>query len=110
VGRCGCWWRASSTWPPGSATGWRPRGTKVEALDNGADDHLTKPFSSAVVARLRALPRRGVPERPAVLEASALRRDRSARRAAQWEVDRPFDRDTIQTIRGAGDRLAVHGG
>jgi DNA-binding response OmpR family regulator len=97
--------RRSSCTPPRGA-----RGTKVEGLDNGADDHLTKPFSSAVVARLRALPRRGVPERPAVLEAGALPRDRSARRAAQWEVDRPFDRDTIQTIRGAGYRLAVHGG
>jgi two-component system OmpR family response regulator len=64
-------------------TAKRASGTKVEGLDNGADGHLTKPFSSAVVARLRALPRRGIPERPAVLEAGALRRDRSARRASQ---------------------------
>jgi hypothetical protein len=97
--------RRSSCPPPRGASG-----TKVEGLDNGADDHLTKPFFPAAVARLRALPRRGVPERPAVLEAGALRRDWSGRRASQWEVDRPFDRDTIQTIRGAGYRLAVHGG
>ena len=47
---------------------------EVEALDTGADDYLTKPFSHAVlVARLRALLRRGAPERPTVLEAGDLR-------------------------------------
>ena len=41
----------------------------VDALDSGADDYLTKPFSYAVLlARLRALMRRGAPARPAVLE------------------------------------------
>lgn len=41
---------------------------EAEALDTGADDYLTKPFSYVVlVARLRALLRRGRPERPAVL-------------------------------------------
>ena len=44
---------------------------EVEALDNGADDYLTKPFSYAVLlARLRALLRRGARERPAVLQAA----------------------------------------
>jgi DNA-binding response OmpR family regulator len=59
---------------------------EVEALDTGADDYLTKPFSHTVlVARLRALLRRGAPERPAVLEAGDLRLDPAARRA--WRGD-----------------------
>jgi two-component system, OmpR family, response regulator len=37
---------------------------EAEALDLGADDYLTKPFSYVVlVARLRALLRRGAPQR-----------------------------------------------
>jgi two-component system, OmpR family, response regulator len=139
---------------------------EVEALDTGADDYLTKPFSYAVlVARLRALLRRGASERPAVLEAGDLRLDPAARRAWRgdaeveltprelallefllrrrgevvskreilghvWDddfegdpnivevyvrhlrnkLDRPFGRGTIQTVRGAGYRLAAHGG
>jgi two-component system OmpR family response regulator len=54
----------------------------VQALDIGADDYLTKPFSyDVLVARLRALVRRGTPERPCVLEAGELRMDPAARRA-----------------------------
>ena len=54
----------------------------VQALDTGADDYLTKPFSyDVLVARLRALVRRGTPERPCVLEAGDLRMDPAARRA-----------------------------
>jgi two-component system OmpR family response regulator len=139
---------------------------EVEALDTGADDYLTKPFAYAVlVARLRALLRRGARERPVVLEAGDLRVDPAARRAWRagveleltprelalvefllrrrgevvskreilehvWDydfegdpnivevyvwhlrnkLDRPFGRDTIQTIRGAGYRLAADGG
>jgi two-component system, OmpR family, response regulator len=139
---------------------------EVEALDTGADDYLTKPFAYAVlVARLRALLRRGARERPVVLEAGDLRVDPAARRAWRGEVeveltprelalvefllhrrgevvskreilehvwdydfegdsnivevyvwhlrsklDRPFGRDTIQTVRGAGYRLAADGG
>jgi two-component system, OmpR family, response regulator len=139
---------------------------EVEGLDTGADDYLTKPFSYAVlVARLRALLRRGARERPAVLEAGDLRLDPAARRAWRgqaeveltprelallefllrrrgevvskreilqhvWDddfegdpnivevyvrrlrgkLDRPFGRQTIQTIRGAGYRLAADGG
>ncbi len=53
---------------------------QVEALDSGADDYLTKPFSFAVlVARLRALVRRGTPERPVVIEVDDLRLDPGAR-------------------------------
>jgi two-component system, OmpR family, response regulator len=139
---------------------------EVEALDTGADDYLTKPFSYAVlVARLRALLRRGAPQRPAVLEAGELRLDPSARRVWRgaveveltprelallefllrrrgevvskreilqhvWDydfegdpnivevyvrhlrnkLDRPFGRETIHTLRGAGYRLAADGG
>ena len=49
------------------------------ALDNGADDFLAKPFSYVVlVARLRALLRRGSAERPAVLTAGDLSLDPAA--------------------------------
>ena len=139
---------------------------EVEGLDTGADDYLTKPFSHAVlVARLRALLRRGARERPAVLTAGDLHLDPAARTARRGEVDltltsrelsllefllrrrgevvskreilghvwdfdfdgdpnivevyvrrlrdkldRPFGRAAIQTLRGAGYRLAADGG
>ncbi len=55
---------------------------EAEALDTGADDYVTKPFSYvALVARLRALIRRGAAERPAVLEAGDLRFDPATRQA-----------------------------
>jgi two-component system OmpR family response regulator len=54
---------------------------EVEGLDTGADDYLTKPFSYEVlVARLRALRRRGARARPTVLEAGDVRLDPAARR------------------------------
>jgi DNA-binding response OmpR family regulator len=139
---------------------------EAEALDTGADDYVTKPFSYvALVARLRALIRRGAQERPAVLEAGDLRLDPAERRAWRgdvelsltarelsllefllrcggsvcsktdivdhvWDrcfdgdlnivevyighlrskIDRPFGRTSIQTVRGAGYRLAADGG
>lgn len=50
------------------------------ALDAGADDYLTKPFSFVVLlARLRALVRRGAPERPATLRAGDLSLDPASR-------------------------------
>jgi len=49
---------------------------RVAGLDGGADDYLTKPFSFAeLLARLRALVRRGPVERPTVLEVDDLRLD-----------------------------------
>jgi DNA-binding response OmpR family regulator len=137
-----------------------------EALDTGADDYLTKPFSHLVlVARLRALMRRGAQERPAVLASGDLRLDPASRRCWRGEVevvltprevsvleyllrhvgevrskrqildhvwdddfegdpnivevyvrhlrrklDEPFDRALIETVRGAGYRLATDGG
>ena len=139
---------------------------EAEALDTGADDYLTKPFSYLVLlARLRALIRRGAGARPAVLEAGDLRFDPGARRAFRggvevvltaremallefllrrkgdvlskrdildhvWDydfdgdpnivevyirhlrnkLDRPFERGAIETLRGAGYRLATDGG
>jgi DNA-binding response OmpR family regulator len=139
---------------------------EAEALDTGADDYLTKPFSYVVlVAHIRALMRRGAAERPAVLQAGDLRFDPGARRGWRGEVeldltaressvlefllrrkgevlskveilqhvwdydfegdpnivevyvahlrnkvDRPFERNAIQTVRGAGYRLAADGG
>ncbi|GIF78071.1 response regulator transcription factor [Asanoa siamensis] len=53
---------------------------QADGLDCGADDYLTKPFSYVVLlARLRALLRRGAPARPAVLEAGDLRLDPAQR-------------------------------
>jgi two-component system, OmpR family, response regulator len=53
---------------------------QTDAFDLGADDYLTKPFSFIVlVARLRALVRRGAPQRPAVLTAGTLSLDPSRR-------------------------------
>jgi two-component system OmpR family response regulator len=134
---------------------------EAEALDRGADDYLTKPFSYLVlIARLRALIRRGTPERPAVLQVGDLRYDPGSKRVSRadrnveltaremalleflmrrsgqvvskreilehvWDydfmgnpnivevyvrhlrnkLDRPFGRDSIQTVRGAGYRL-----
>lgn len=139
---------------------------EAEALDTGADDFLAKPFSFVVlVARLRALLRRGNSERPHVLAAGDLTVDPGAhacrrgevdialsarefslleflmRRAGQvtskaeildhvWDygfdgddnivevyirylrrkIDIPFDRQAIETVRGAGYRLAEDGG
>jgi len=139
---------------------------QVEALDSGADDYVTKPFSFAIlVARLRALIRRGAIERPVILEAGGLRLDPATRRvwrddsevsltarefavlehlmrhrgqvlskrdviAGVWDddfegdpnivevyvghlrrkLDRPFGRTAIETVRGAGYRLAADGG
>jgi DNA-binding response OmpR family regulator len=139
---------------------------EAEALDTGADDYVTKPFSSvALVARLRALIRRGGAERPAVLAAGDLRLDPAERRAWRgdvelsltarelalleyllrsggvarsktdivehvWDehfdgdlnivevyighlrakVDRPFQRTSIETVRGAGYRLVADDG
>ena len=134
---------------------------RVAGLDTGADDYLTKPFSFAeLLARLRALARRGAVERPALLEVGDLRLNPATRQVWRgdieiqlsvkefalletfmrrpgqvlsrfdllehaWDyayenrsnvvdvyvrylrkkIDRPFDRSSLETVRGAGYRL-----
>jgi two-component system OmpR family response regulator len=59
---------------------------RVAGLDGGADDYLTKPFSFAeLLARLRALIRRGQSKRPTVLELGELRLDPGSREV--WRGD-----------------------
>jgi DNA-binding response OmpR family regulator len=57
---------------------------QIEALDTGADDYVTKPFSFHVLlARLRSLLRRGGPERPARLVVGDLELDPAPRRVTR---------------------------
>jgi two-component system OmpR family response regulator len=61
---------------------------EAEALDTGADDFLTKPFSFVVLlARIRALLRRGRRERPAVLAAGDLTLDPAEHRCRRGDVE-----------------------
>jgi two-component system OmpR family response regulator len=62
-------------------------GDEAAALDAGADDYLSKPFSYVVLlARLRALGRRGRTARPAVLSAGDLWLDNAGHRCGRGEV------------------------
>ena len=61
---------------------------RVAGLDGGADDYLVKPFAfDELLARLRALARRGSAERPAVLEVGDLRLDPATRQASRGGVE-----------------------
>jgi two-component system, OmpR family, response regulator len=60
---------------------------RVAGLDSGADDYLVKPFAFAeLLARLRALARRGEQERPAVLTVGELRLDPATREVTRGQV------------------------
>jgi len=61
---------------------------RVEGLEGGADDYVAKPFAFAeLIARLRALGRRGPIERAVILEAGDLRFDPAARVASRGDVE-----------------------
>jgi two-component system OmpR family response regulator len=61
---------------------------RVAGLDTGADDYLVKPFAFAeLLARLRALSRRGTQERPTVLEVDDLKLDPATRRVWRGETE-----------------------
>ncbi|HEX2468314.1 MAG TPA: response regulator transcription factor [Solirubrobacterales bacterium] len=61
---------------------------RVAGLDGGADDYVTKPFSYAeLLARLRALVRRGPVERPTQLEVGGLRLDPATRQVWRGETE-----------------------
>jgi len=63
---------------------------EASALDAGADDFLSKPFSYVVLlARLRALLRRGRHDRPAVLAAGDLRLDPATHQV--WRAEVPIE-------------------
>ncbi|MCW2527554.1 MAG: two component transcriptional regulator, winged helix family [Pseudonocardiales bacterium] len=155
-------WRKGGRWAPvlmlTARTGFDAR---IEGLDAGADDYLAKPFNfGELSARIRALVRRGVGERPTILRAGDLILDPASHRVTRagqridltakefaliellmrrrgdvltrthilehvWDfafdpssnvvdqyigslrrkLDRPFGRDDVQTVRGAGYRL-----
>jgi len=83
---------------------------KVSGLDSGADDYLSKPFSFAeLLARLRALTRRGPSERPAVLEVGTLRLDPATRQAWRGEAEVDLSAKEFALLetfmRNAGDVL-----
>jgi two-component system, OmpR family, response regulator len=74
-------WRESGVWSPVLMLTARDAiQDRVAGLDAGADDYLAKPFSFAeLLARLRALARRGAAERPVALEVGDLRLDPATR-------------------------------
>jgi DNA-binding response OmpR family regulator len=84
---------------------------EVEALDTGADDFLSKPFEYPVLlARLRALLRRGGGERPVVLAAGDLKLDPAEHRCWRGEQEVPLTRREFavleQLLRRKGEVLS----
>jgi two-component system OmpR family response regulator len=72
---------------------------RVAGLDGGADDYLTKPFAfDELLARLRALARRGAVERPTVIEVGTLRLDPAARRVWRGEDEVALSTKELQLL------------
>ena len=81
--------REANNWTPIlMLTAKRGEYDEAEALDTGADDFLSKPFSFVVLlARLRALVRRGGTERAAVIEIGDLRLDPAAHQCRRGDTE-----------------------
>jgi two-component system, OmpR family, response regulator len=81
--------RAAGCWAPVlMLTARHKHAERVCGLDAGADDYLTKPFNfDELFARLRALLRRGAPERPPQLQVGGLRLDPATRQVWRGQVE-----------------------
>jgi two-component system, OmpR family, response regulator len=84
--------RAAGVWTPVlMLTALDAIENRVAGLDSGADDYVAKPFAIVeLLARIRALTRRGPIERPAVLEAGDLRLDPASHQAWRGEEEIPL--------------------
>lgn len=81
--------RAAEVWSPTLMLTARSEvEDRIQGLDSGADDYMCKPFSlDELLARLRALTRRGAPPRPTVLKVGDLRLDPATRQAWRGDVE-----------------------
>jgi two-component system OmpR family response regulator len=107
-------WREAGVWTPVLMLTARDAvEDRVAGLDAGADDYLAKPFSFAeLLARLRALARRGASERPSVLEVGDLHLDPATRTVWRGETEIALSAKEFALLetfmRRAGDVLSRH--